>query len=442
MKFTLSLIYLIVTCAVIFSMAALFSSGEKTKANKMYLGCHFCVALWCASQLMLFTSESSLQFSISYLAGNLGICFSGAFWLSFGKNYRKQSNNNLINLISIIAFVYSALHYIIIITNPIHHLYYSKFEFIESNINTLAPVNVIHGIFFYSNVIGTYLMIFLGGILLNQNVKRSIKGDEKKSGPVLILLAVFIPIIFNIINLTNLTNTDFDITPLGFAISVILVRIATLRYNFFDLKKELNITTEKLILEKERNRIAQRVHDTTGHTLTMLQSYMKLTEVAVKDGDKDEALSNLSEARILTGQGIKELRESIKELKSSESNELVTNRIKNLAESVKEIPCTLTIQGEDSEKYNHLSSIIFDNVRECITNTLKYADASKIDIVIRFKENVIELIVADDGKGCEQIKDNNGLNGIKERVNSINGKVRFLTAKNEGFMTRMELPIS
>jgi len=54
------------------------------------------------------------------------------------------------------------------------------------------------------------------------------------------------------------------------------------KYRFLDLNKELEITNEKLILAKERNRIAQEVHDTAGHTLTMIQSYMKLAQVANK----------------------------------------------------------------------------------------------------------------------------------------------------------------
>jgi len=62
---------------------------------------------------------------------------------------------------------------------------------------------------------------------------------------------------------------SFDITPLGFGISIVLIMRATFKYRFMNLKKELAITNEKLLLEQERNRIAQQVHDTAGHTLTM-----------------------------------------------------------------------------------------------------------------------------------------------------------------------------
>lgn len=431
MEFVLGCIYLVVTGAVIFSMAVLLLQGEKNKANKMYLICHACVCVWCSSQIFVMLSKTDLQLLISYLYGNLGICFAGAFWILFSANYsngRINVNKNSNNRIFALPVILSAIQYVAILTNHFHNKYYCEF----------GMSNIAHGPLFYVNVMQTYIFIIIGTILLIKNVKNQ---NEKKSGSMLIVAAVIIPVILSIINILNIVNTTFDITPLGFAISVILVRAATIRYEFFDMKKELDIASEKLILEKERNRIAQEVHDTTGHTLTMLQSYMKLTEVEVKNGNGESALEYVKEARSLTSKGIKELRESINQLREGDQDLLVTQSIMQLAQNVKEIPCEVTVQGEDCKEYAYLSKIIHDTVRECITNTLKYANAGRIDIVIRFKKDVIEVMIADDGDGCSEIKGNNGLRGINERVESAGGKVKYISAAGEGFMTRVTLPI-
>jgi signal transduction histidine kinase len=108
---------------------------------------------------------------------------------------------------------------------------------------------------------------------------------------------------------------------------------------------------------------------------------------------------------------------------------------------VKEIPVEVTVKGEDSEKYSHLSKVLYDCTRESITNTLKYANASKMEIVIKFKENSVDLIISDDGDGCDEIKDNNGLLGIKERVKKAGGTVRFISEKGEGFLTRINVAV-
>lgn len=439
MDLILGSIYILVTGAVIFSMAALFLRGEKNIANKMYLVCNGLVAIWCSSQLVISFAKTADELAIAYGYGNIGICFAGAFWVYFSLAY-KNDNVKKIKPIYLLPFVMSAFHYVMMASNSIHHLYYTKFDVHD----------VSYGIFFYTNVIETYLFIVVGAIIIFTRVfkaerERLINGKTKrpfrKRGSVLIVAAVVVPMVLSGLYLSGMVRLGFDFTPLGFAISVILVMLATNKYQFFDMKRELDIATEQLLLEKERNRIAQQVHDTAGHTLTMLQSYMKLTEVAIGKDNDEEALSYVASARELTSKGIKELRESINHLRAGENYELVTQAVMQLADQVKEIPCEVTIQGEDGKKYSHLTRIIYDTVRESITNTLKYAEAGKLDIVIRFQEKVVELMIADDGKGCENINDNNGLRGIRERIEGCKGTVRFVSAKGEGFMTRVKIPV-
>lgn len=206
--------------------------------------------------------------------------------------------------------------------------------------------------------------------------------------------------------------------------------------------RELAVTNEKLALERERNRIAGQVHDTAGHTLTMIQSYMKLALIAGQKGETQEVQNYLEEAGDLSRQGIQNLRESINQMRREASSELVTQGILHLADQVKEIPVEVTVQGEDSECYTHLSRILYDCVRESITNTLKYADAGKMEIVLRFQESAVELMVADDGRGCENIQSHNGLSGIRERVGGAGGTVKFMTGVEEGFLTLIRLPLS
>lgn len=431
MELFLGCIYLLVTWAVIFSMTVLMLQAEKNISNSIYVACHICVAIWCSSQILLLISDTISELRFSYAYGNLGICFAGAFWLLFALCY--DYSEKKIKPLWLTPFILCLLHYAINITNGYHHLYYSEFSLEKV---TRGPV-------FYSNMTETYLFIILGAIIFIKKVikKKKQSGNFSRKGSILIILAVIIPLILNLLYISGIIKSRFDITALGFAISVILVRTATAKYQFFDMKRQLDIASEKLILEKERNRIAQQVHDTTGHTLTMLQSYMKLTEVAVKNDSKEEAFEYITEARSLTSSGIRELRESINQLKAGDNSQLITQGINQLASQVKEIPCEVTIKGEDSENYSHLSLVTYNTVRECITNTLKYAKASRIDIVIKFKNDVIELIVADDGIGTDKIVDNNGLAGIKKRISEVNGTVKFISSDGEGFMTRITLPI-
>ena len=423
MQLILGLIYIIVIGAVLFSMAALLFRGEESRSVRAYMVCQGMVVLWCASQILQMMAETRGELMAAFLLGNIGICFVGSSWFYFTKFY---SGKTLKGPGKYLPALLSAFHYLAVLTNEFHHFYYIDFSADE----------VLHGPLFYTNVACTYFFTIAGAVCLYRNMK-----TEQYYAKKLVVASVLVPVALNAVYLTGLVQPSFDITPLGFGISIVLIMLAVWKYRFMNLRKELAITNEKLLLERERNRIAQQVHDTAGHTLTMIQSYMKLAEVATDQEKLGEVKTYLAEARTLTGQGIRELRESINMLRQSAEYELVTQGIMQLAGQVKEIPVEVTVQGEDSERYSHLSKPIYDTVRECITNTLKYAGATKMDIIIRFRKNSVEVMVADNGAGCDGVDENNGIRGIRERIREAGGTVSFTTAKGEGFLTRVRIPV-
>ncbi|MBR4732516.1 MAG: hypothetical protein IK081_07075 [Lachnospiraceae bacterium] len=424
MQLVLTFIYIAVIGAVLFCMAALLFRGDGSAGSWTYFTCQGTVVLWCASQILQMMAKTRGELTAAFLIGNVGICFVGSTWFYFTMLY---SGRKLKGFVKVFPAAVSTFFYLSVLTNELHHLYYRDFS---------VEHDVIHGPLFFANVTFTYFFALTGAVILYVKM-----GSKHPLARKLVVASVLVPVALNALYLMRLVPSSFDITPLGFAISVFLVMMATFKYRFMNLKKELAITNEKLLLEQERNRIAQQVHDTAGHTLTMIQSYMKLAEISAGKENFDEVKGYLTEARQLTGQGIKELRESINMLREEAEYELLTQGVMQLANQMKEIPVEVTVRGEDGKQYSHLSKTVYDTVRESMTNTLKYAEASKMDVVIRFQKNTVELMIADDGKGCENIQDNNGLRGIRERVQKAGGTVSFISSPGEGFLTRVKLPI-
>lgn len=541
MSLILGMIYMAVIGAVVISMTVLLLKGKREPYNLMYMICQGAVILWCCSQILILLSETETEFRVSYLVGNAGICFVGAFWYYFAVLYVGKKLNAMKKYL---PFLLSCFHYFMGVANEKHHLYYTSF----------SREHVEHGMFFYTNVITTYVLVISGAVLLYRNLA---SGKESRTAKRLIIASVLVPVLLNCIYLTGWISLPLDVTLIGFGISGILVLLATMKYRFlevnitafdkilsglsdgvgifgkngvctytneafytlsgvsrteevvelsvverqlrklqpqddellyvdedgrylqiqtyqsekdkiievpmaqlskdqvtvFTLKdvskyyellhqtRELGITNERLSLERERNRIAQQVHDTAGHTLTMIQSYMKLASVSSEHHEEEKVKEYLAQARTLSSEGIKELRQSINQLRRQAASELVTQGILQLADQVKEIPVEVTVQGTDSEQYSHLSRVLYDCVRESITNALKYAEASKIEIILRFQEHGVELIIGDDGQGCENLVENNGIHGIRERVEEAKGTVKFISAKGEGFLTRIKIPV-
>lgn len=218
-------------------------------------------------------------------------------------------------------------------------------------------------------------------------------------------------------------------------------------YEQLKQSRELAVAAQRLAIEQERNRIAQEVHDTTGHTLTMIQSLLRLARVEWERTnvrmEKETGMIGeyLTQAQELAVNGIRELRISINRLRQETGCELVTQGICQLAKSVRELEVEVDIQGEDGPGYSHLSLVIYDCFREAITNCLKYAHATHMDVIVKFETSSLRLYIFDDGLGCGEIVESNGIRGIRKRVEQAGGQVRVLSSKGEGFQIYIWLPV-
>lgn len=530
MNLALCIIYFIVFLCQVFSCFFLVARGSRCRKTYMFLGCQITSILWCFSQVCIYLANEGMQLWISYSIGNVAVCFISTFWLGFSVSFAEKKHDKTV----IMAMLVSAFHYMAVLTNPLHHLYYTEF----------GMDNIQYGVLFYSNVMFSYIWSFGGiGFIVGSKVKDKDSAYQRK----ILVLTVCFPLLLNFLRQVGLVDTDFDITPLGFCLSYLLVAIATFRYNFLDVNhlafrqvmegiqdgiiifkmdeactfqnaaavdffwgksietleefyqqlqekertelkkkgevtlhrneqhyhmqkaihydknsqaavsfvikdvtryyelmeqsKRISILEQTLAVEQERSHMIQQVHDTTGHTLTVIQSLLKLAEASMTAKPK-EAKEYLAEANTYTRQGIRELREYILEVQKEEKYSLITQRILQLADTIKEIPVEVTVLGEDDKKYSYLTETVFICVRECITNTLKYANATNMQVILKFCEDAVEVHVFDDGAGCEQIQYGNGLQGMYNRVKERQGSIKINSELGEGFQTVITLPLN
>lgn len=547
----------------------LYTSGwlilraDRNRTTMSLAACQLLIIIWCVPQLFLSLPMSREIKYILYGISYLGISFIGPFWLLFSFFYCQRP----IRLwAKILLFGVSLTDYAMFLTNEGHHFFYRVF----------AVDHVVYGPVFYVHMLFTYACVFSGiGVVLACFRKKQVAVLHM----LVIILAAAIPLGFNLLYLSGVVKTGFDLTPPAFALSSFFMLVAVFRYDFLDIhvlaferifsaisegvvvynkrgvitylnqaaknwlgvkkgddgnqlyeelkrmarewkkenetlpglekendllalptgeklrlkhyplrnkrgeetaqillltdvgeyfellrqNRELAVSEQRLAIAQERNRIAQEVHDTTGHTLTMISSLVKLSRIACEnekkkkgegkekdeegaeesgsDNNSDSIEDYLYQAQELASQGIKELRCSINHLRQGNDRELVTEGIFQLTRQIKEIEVEVELQGEDGERYSHLSSVVCRCLREAITNCLKYARATHMDVIVKFGKNDLSLYVFDNGQGCARIEEHNGIRGIRERVEKAGGQVRFISAEGEGFQMVIQLPL-
>ena len=119
----------------------------------------------------------------------------------------------------------------------------------------------------------------------------------------------------------------------------------------------------------------------------------------------------------------------------------VTKAVQTVITAVRGVEIELCTQGNEDERYSFCIREMYDNCRETVTNALRYSEATRIDIILKFLDDRIEMYILDNGKGCEDISEHNGLRGIRERTEAVGGTVRFSSIKGEGFNTMIKIPL-
>ena len=86
------------------------------------------------------------------------------------------------------------------------------------------------------------------------------------------------------------------------------------------------------------------------------------------------------------------------------------------------------------EEITGVGITIYRILQEQFNNTVKYAHATKVNIELRCRDGVIELIYKDNGEGFDisTIKKGLGLNNIKNRAIAYNGIVELESSPGNG----------
>ena len=208
-----------------------------------------------------------------------------------------------------------------------------------------------------------------------------------------------------------------------------------------ELEKSL-MDNARLAEIRERNRIAREIHDTLGHTLTGLAAGIDAC-IALAGDDKPALRNQLDLLSKVSRNGIKDIRMSVSSLRPDAPERLnLKNAIEELVENTKRVAgvnikldCdTINLKFDEDEEM-----AIYRIVQESLTNAIRHGKAKNIDVSIKKNYGIINLLIYDDGIGCEDIKAGFGLRHIRERVNMLKGQVNF--SSEEGFKVEAMIPI-
>ncbi len=155
----------------------------------------------------------------------------------------------------------------------------------------------------------------------------------------------------------------------------------------------------------ERNRVARELHDTLEQGLAGIDAAAR-GGVGELQSSPDMARSSLEVARQMLRYSLEETRRSVMDLRSQalEIGDLpgALDRLARQMTLGTRASAEVRVEGQpqrlDAAQEHHLLRIGL----EALTNALKHADPTRIDIELRFRDTETALVVRDDGRGIAE----------------------------------------
>lgn len=196
--------------------AILHRYADKTPLLRAYLWLQGALFLWIVSKMLKTVSPQVDLRWFFIVTQYLAVCFIGSLFLSFAVRFRfgRPPPQTLIYVL----YALSALFFLLFATNPLHHLFYSYYDFWRDRFGPLFPWFTAYT---YSLVIVSILFCF-GGIRKNRSLAVGL----------IIALAALIPLVINILYTSRIIRPLFDVTPIVMTTSIFFFALAALRFNF------------------------------------------------------------------------------------------------------------------------------------------------------------------------------------------------------------------
>jgi signal transduction histidine kinase len=174
------------------------------------------------------------------------------------------------------------------------------------------------------------------------------------------------------------------------------------------------------VRDSERLRISRELHDVAGHKLTALKLNLK----ALQREPNIAASPQLQIAADLSDELLQDIRAVVQQLRLHDGPPL-REALQALAAPFPQLTLDLKFNDLDTSLTIIEAEAILRCVQEALTNAIKHADAKHLFVSLTRNDSLWNLRIHDDGKILPRTHQGNGLNGMRERIESLGGQLQL-----------------
>jgi two-component system sensor histidine kinase DesK len=186
----------------------------------------------------------------------------------------------------------------------------------------------------------------------------------------------------------------------------------------------------------ERERIGRDLHDLLGHTLSVIALKSELARKLI-DRDLDAARGEIGEVERVARDALSQVRNAISGIRSTALPAEIVAATALLEAQGLVVKC----ETENVKLSHDRETALALSLREAATNIRRHASARIVTIRVRKEHTAVVVEVADDGRGG-RIVPGNGLNGMRERLDTVGGSLSLEANGDGGTLLRARVPVA
>ncbi|MCF0062728.1 sensor histidine kinase [Dyadobacter chenwenxiniae] len=192
----------------------------------------------------------------------------------------------------------------------------------------------------------------------------------------------------------------------------------------------------------ERKRVAAELHDNLGGTLASLNWYLFGIDKKVLSPEEQKIYESVHQ---MVGAAYREVRSLSHNLMPAELEEhglvMALHRLTDKMNENKNIEFSFNVSGMSHRLNNKTEFELYSIVLELTNNIIKHSGANEASINLTENHKNIHLTIIDNGNGMvEPSRQGVGLKNVKNRVESLRGKVQIISQQPNGLKVDIEIP--
>jgi len=208
-------------------------------------------------------------------------------------------------------------------------------------------------------------------------------------------------------------------------------------------------------VDDERLRIARELHDITAHSLSVIAVQSGMAEHVI-DNDPEQARRALGTIRQISRSALGELRSVIGVLREADEKPEAPLapapsllRLDELKRPLVDAGLAVNVElaGEVASLPSMVDASAYRIVQEALTNAMRHAGATRVDVGIRIAGDAVHVEVTDDGRGASEEPEalearGHGITGMRERALALGGELEAGPGLEGGFTVSARLPLN